>query len=63
MARENPGWGYDRIQGALANLGHLISNTCVAGILKAHGIDPTPDSAADFVEDVEVPLRPRRHRV
>ena len=43
MARENPGWGYDRIQGALVNLGHLISNTCVAGILKAHGIDPTPD--------------------
>ena len=43
MARENPGWGYVRIQGALANLGHLISNTCVAGILKAHGIDPAPD--------------------
>jgi putative transposase len=43
MARENPSWGYDRIQGALANLGHLISDTCVAGILKAHGIDPAPD--------------------
>ena len=43
MARENPGWGYDRIQGALTNLGHMISNTCVAGILKAHGIDPAPD--------------------
>ena len=43
MARENPGWGYDRIQGALANLGHLISNTCVGSILKAHGIDPAPD--------------------
>jgi putative transposase len=43
IARENPGWGYDRIQGALANLGHLISNTWVGSILKAHGVDPAPD--------------------
>ena len=43
MARENPGWGYDRIQGAMANLGHLITNTWVGSILKAHGIDPAPD--------------------
>jgi len=43
MARENPGWGYDRIQGALANLGRLISNTWVGSILKAHGVDPAPD--------------------
>jgi putative transposase len=43
MARENPGWGYDPIQGALANLGHLISNTWVGSILKAHGVDPAPD--------------------
>jgi hypothetical protein len=43
MARENPSWGYDRIQGALANLDHLISNTCVGRILKSHGVDPAPD--------------------
>ena len=43
MASENPGCGYNRIQGALANLGHLISNTCVRNILKARGIDPAPD--------------------
>jgi len=43
MARENPSWGYDRIQGALANLCHLISDRSVGNILKAHGIDPAPD--------------------
>ena len=37
MARENPTWGYDRIQGALANLGHQLSDTTVGNILKAHG--------------------------
>ena len=42
MARENPTWGYDRIQGALANLGHLVSNTWIGSILKAHGVDPAP---------------------
>jgi hypothetical protein len=30
LAKENPRWGYDRIQGALANLGQLISATTVA---------------------------------
>ena len=24
MARENPGWGYDRIVGAMANLGYAF---------------------------------------
>jgi putative transposase len=43
MAKENPTWGYDRIQGALANLGHAISDTTVGNILKAHGIEPAPE--------------------
>ena len=43
MARENPSWGYDRIQGALSNLGHNISDQTVGNILKRHGIEPAPD--------------------
>ncbi len=43
MARENPTWGYDRIQGALSNLGHSISDRTVGNILKANGIEPAPD--------------------
>ena len=34
--------GYNRIQGALRNLGHAISDTAVANILRAHGIEPAP---------------------
>ena len=40
MARDNPSWGYDRIQGALSNIGHEISDTTVGSILRAQGIEP-----------------------
>jgi len=43
FAKENPSWGYDRIEGALANVGHRISDTSVGNILKANGIEPAPD--------------------
>src|SRR5450755_1826077 len=43
LASENPTWGYDRIQGALANLGHTLSDATVGNILKLHGIEPAPD--------------------
>src|SRR5262245_15813184 len=33
MAKENPSWGYDRIHGAIANLGHTIAPNTVANIL------------------------------
>jgi hypothetical protein len=43
FARENRGWGYDRIVGALANLGHAISDRTVGNILRRHNITPAPE--------------------
>jgi len=43
FARENPKWGYDRIQGALANLEHTVCDQTVGNILKQHGIEPAPE--------------------
>jgi transposase InsO family protein len=42
MAEENPTWGYRRIQGALANLGHRIDKITVRNILRRHYMDPAP---------------------
>ena len=42
MAKENPSWGYDRIVGALANLGHQVSDQTVGNILRRHGTAPAP---------------------
>jgi putative transposase len=54
MVRENPGWGYDRIVGALANLGHEISDQTVGNILKRHSVPTAPERKhttnwADFI--------------
>ena len=43
MAGENPTWGYTRIRGALANLGHHIARNTVKRILHDHGLDPAPE--------------------
>jgi transposase InsO family protein len=43
MALENRCWGYTRIQGALANLGHQVGRGTVANILREYGIDPAPE--------------------
>ena len=47
FARENSTWGYDRIVGALKNLGYKISDASVGNILKKHGILPAPERDRD----------------
>ena len=43
MAQDNPGWGYTRIQGALANLKHSVGRGTIANVLKRNGIEPAPE--------------------
>jgi putative transposase len=43
LARENSSWGYDRIIGAMANLGYVMSDQSVGNILRRHGIPPAPE--------------------
>ena len=43
MASENRDWGYDRIVGALANLGYVISDQTVGNILHRHALPPAPE--------------------
>ncbi len=43
MANENRDWGYDRLAGALANLGHEVSDQTVGNVLRRHGLSPAPE--------------------
>jgi len=43
MASDNLSWGYTRIQGALANLGHSIGRTTIRRILQQAGLEPAPE--------------------
>jgi transposase InsO family protein len=43
LARENPRWGYQRIQGELKKLGVHVSATTVRNVMRRHGLQPTPE--------------------
>ena len=42
MAKENSDWGYDRIVGAMANLGYTLSGQTVGNILQRHDVPTAP---------------------
>ena len=46
LAQENSTWGYTRIRGALANLGHQVGRSTIARTLKSGtaSINPAPNS-------------------
>ncbi len=43
MAKEDSGWGYDRIVGALANLGSTLSDETVGNVLRRNAIPAAPE--------------------
>ena len=64
FASENPTWGYTRIRGALANLGHDLGRNTIKRILKEQGLEPAPSRGTRCrgrsAKDVQAAFRRRR---
>ena len=43
IAQENPTWGYTRIQGSIAKVGHTVGRGTIANILLRNGIERAPE--------------------
>ena len=43
IVKENSDWGYDKIAGALANLGYEVSDQTVGNVLQRHALPPAPE--------------------
>ena len=56
LAQQSKSWGHDRIAGALANLGHELSDQTVRNILKRHGIPPAAERKKTTTLDGVHPL-------
>ncbi len=48
LAEENSTWGFDRIEGALLNLGYSLSDQTIENVLKRRGIPPVRDPTREL---------------
>jgi len=55
LAKENPRWGYQRINGELQRLGGRISATAIRTTLRRHGLDPGAMADGHLLAGVPAP--------
>ena len=51
LARENPRWGYGKLQGELGKLGHQVSRSAIKRILRRQGLPPAPERGTSTWRD------------